>query len=283
MSEGFEGSVEPADRAKSEAQRDRWIIARMGVSSGVALLILLLLPLNGNGAMPSIRILLVAGLLVGAVTSATLYLVVTKALGLPVRIGVYGGVFCFLLAVVKLVLGPLGYYQANQVVEFDDMFALSNGFSATMAAATIFVLYLCALVVLLRVVGRLYGVHRWVSPRRPKVRLSPIVVLLLVAGLLGFGPGMVLLIPLFFAGPYVSFVFGSAVAGLTVLSLVVAAALLCGVFAGAAERESAVERVGLLVSAFWVMLGFIALYHVLWVVWILLLTSAWPLRVVTTK
>ena len=36
-------------------------------------------------------------------------------------------------------------------------------------------------------------------------------------------------------------------------------------------------------SFFWVGLYFLALYHVLWVVYVLVLTSIWPLKVVTPK
>jgi hypothetical protein len=36
-------------------------------------------------------------------------------------------------------------------------------------------------------------------------------------------------------------------------------------------------------SFFWIGLYFLALYHVLWVVYVLVLTSTWPLKVVTPK
>ena len=39
----------------------------------------------------------------------------------------------------------------------------------------------------------------------------------------------------------------------------------------------------LLVSVFWLGLGFLALYHALWVVYVLVLTSIWPLKVITPK
>ena len=37
------------------------------------------------------------------------------------------------------------------------------------------------------------------------------------------------------------------------------------------------------VSVFWIGLAFLALYHALWVVYVLVLTSVWPLRVITPK
>jgi hypothetical protein len=44
-----------------------------------------------------------------------------------------------------------------------------------------------------------------------------------------------------------------------------------------------VADVGAIVSLFWLGLGFLALYHVLWVVYVLVLGSIWPLRTVTPK
>jgi hypothetical protein len=54
-------------------------------------------------------------------------------------------------------------------------------------------------------------------------------------------------------------------------------------FKGTADRAEAVGDAALLVSFFWIGLAFLALYHVLWVVYILALTVAWPLRVVVPK
>lgn len=50
-----------------------------------------------------------------------------------------------------------------------------------------------------------------------------------------------------------------------------------------AERAQLVGEVALLVSVFWVGLAFLALYHALWVIYVLVLTSIWPLRVITPK
>jgi hypothetical protein len=37
------------------------------------------------------------------------------------------------------------------------------------------------------------------------------------------------------------------------------------------------------VSVFWVGLAFLALYHALWVIYVLALTTIWPLKVITPK
>ncbi len=50
-----------------------------------------------------------------------------------------------------------------------------------------------------------------------------------------------------------------------------------------AERARAVGDATLLASVFWVGVAYLALYHALWVVYVLVLTSLWPLKVVTSK
>jgi hypothetical protein len=54
-------------------------------------------------------------------------------------------------------------------------------------------------------------------------------------------------------------------------------------FRSAAERAQILGDAAVFVSFFWVGLAFLALYHALWVVYILVLTSIWPLKVVSAK
>jgi hypothetical protein len=46
---------------------------------------------------------------------------------------------------------------------------------------------------------------------------------------------------------------------------------------------SRVVDVGAIVTMFWLGLGFLALFHVLWMVYVLVLASVWPLKTVTPK
>jgi hypothetical protein len=78
-------------------------------------------------------------------------------------------------------------------------------------------------------------------------------------------------------------VFASASAGLIALALAGATALAAMTFRTARERASVMGDVSVLVSVFWVGLAFLALFHALWVVYILILTALWPLKVVVPK
>ncbi len=100
------------------------------------------------------------------------------------------------------------------------------------------------------------------------------------------GGGFVLLIPLVGVSSgvqYLEFVFTSAASLVIALALAGATALANMAFRDVVERAALVGDVALVVSFFWVGLAFLALYHVLWVVYVLVLTSIWPLKVVVPK
>ncbi|MGH2687161.1 MAG: hypothetical protein ACRDJP_16980, partial [Actinomycetota bacterium] len=120
------------------------------------------------------------------------------------------------------------------------------------------------------------------SPRRI-VAVVLIVTALLMAAVSGMA---VLALPLILVGSaaeYLSFVFTSGLSLLVALALAGASTLVALTFDGAADRALAVRDAGAFLSLFWVGLAFIALYHVLWVIFILVLTATWPLRVVVPK
>jgi hypothetical protein len=98
--------------------------------------------------------------------------------------------------------------------------------------------------------------------------------------------GFVLIIPLALTGEgaqYIGYVFSSSASLITALALAGAGSLAAISLNSVTERAEAVGDVVLLVTFFWVALYFIAIYHVLWVVYILALTALWPLRVVVPK
>ena len=91
------------------------------------------------------------------------------------------------------------------------------------------------------------------------------------------------LLPLAAGFGYLDFVFSSSLSVLVGLALAGATALAALAFDSTSRRASVVGDASLFTSFFWVGLYFLALYHVLWVVYVLVLTSIWPLRVVTPK
>ena len=84
-------------------------------------------------------------------------------------------------------------------------------------------------------------------------------------------------------GQYLEFVFSSGAGVLMMVALLVAATSIALAFRAAGQGPPTVTDVGAVVSLFWLGLGFLALYHVLWIVYVLVLGSIWPLRTVTPK
>lgn len=245
--------------------------------------IVALLPhtVSGNGAEPPVRMLLTTAVLVSLVCAAALFWGIRSDLGLPMRVAVYAVVFNVLVIVVKLTLGPHGYYVTNQAKDVEA--PLDSSFLAVLAALFIFVLY----------AGVYYGLYRFFGGRVadtrgdvPRTTRRGWAVAAVIGFLLLIGSGgavLLFLLPLFGGLEYIGFVFSGAVGTLVAVALTGATGVAAAAFSSAGDRARVVGDAALFSSFFWFGLYFLALYHVLWVVYILVLTSIWPLKVVTAK
>ncbi len=237
-----------------------------------------------GGGVPPVRMLLITAVLVGAVSAIALFWGIRSDLGLPAKVAVYAVAFNILVVIVKFALGPRGYYEVNQVRDLD--LPIDNGFAAVLAAALVFALYFGAYVVLYRIFRK--RIEHLADPDPiPSFPGGRGLVLAVVVGvLLLVGSGGALLITLlpFFGGlDYLGFVFSSSVAVLIGLALTGATALAALAFDATSQRARVVGDATLFMSFFWLCLYFLALYHVLWVVYVLVLTSIWPLKAVSAK
>jgi hypothetical protein len=177
-------------------------------------------------------------------------------------------------------------YEANRNNSFEQFLSLNEGAGAAFAAALIFLLYAGVLLVVYRHARRRSGLFPKVARRLRASRTT--LVLLDVGGVLFAATvGTGLLIVVLVAGEagfeYVTDLFTGSVALLVAVALGAAAAVATKAFRDVGDRALAVRDAGVLVAFFWTCLAFLALYHVLWVVYILVLTSVWPLKVVTPK
>ena len=119
----------------------------------------------------------------------------------------------------------------------------------------------------------------WLSGRGVVVGILVLTVLIVASG----GAILLALLPLAGGFEYVDFVFSSSLSLAIALLLACATAFAALSFNSVADRAKLVGDASVVLSFFWVGLYFIALYHVLWVVYVLVLTSIWPLKVVTPK
>jgi hypothetical protein len=264
------------------------LLLKLLVAGVLSFGVVALLPhtVSGGGAVPPIRMLLETAVIVSVICAAALFWGIRSDLGLPAKVAVYAVLFNTLVIVVKLTLGPHGFYEVNQIRNLESGFEIDDGFAAAIGAAAIFVLYAGVYVVLYRFFrGRI----KHLAAEDPVPRLPGgrgVVIAIVVLVLLGVGSGgaiLILLLPLFGGLDYLDFVFSSGVSLLVALSLAGATALAALAFDASSRRAHAVGDATMYMSFFWVGLYFLALYHVLWVVYVLVLTSIWPLKVVTPK
>jgi hypothetical protein len=236
---------------------------------------------HGGGSRPPVGTLLLVAVVVTAVTSIALYAGLRSDLALPARVGVYAVGWNALVVLVKFCLAPFGMYEVNRRVEFDT-FAPDDLLGAIATAGMVFVLYAGAYVAVYKLVkGRLEAPGR--APRQTHGLVVGVVVGVVALSTVGTGGILLPLVAFDSGSQYVQFVFSSSVSLLVGLALAGATALAALAFRDTRERAALVGDAAVLVTFFWVGLAFLALYHVLWVVYILVLTSTWPLRVVVPK
>jgi hypothetical protein len=196
--------------------------------------------------------------------------------GLPATLALFAVGYNALVVLVKFVLSPEALYEHSEAGTLKAYIDPNDSVAATFISASVFVLYAIALFVIYRICRR-----RLVERRRPSWKRVLVIAILSAAVL--FATGGIPLLLLFGGLEYVDFVFSSAVSGLVALALAGAVTLAAIAFRSTAERAQLVGDVALLVSVFWVALAFLALYHALWVVYVLVLTAIWPLKVITPK
>jgi hypothetical protein len=264
------------------------LVLKLAVAGTLSLAVVIFVPrtVSSSGDVPPVGMLLTTATVVGVICAALLYWGLRSDLGLPATAAVYGVAFNVLLIVVKLALAPRGFYEMNQVQDLDGFFSIDNGLMAMLAAAAIFVLYVAVYLVLYRYF-RVKVEHLAPEDPIPRFVSGRVLVIAVVVGtflLIASGGALLLvLVPIAAGFGYLDFVFSSSLSLMIAVILACATALAAAAFNSTADRARLVGDASVFMSFFWVGLYFLALYHVLWVVYVLVLTSIWPLKVVTPK
>lgn len=259
---------------------------KIGAAFALALAVAYWLPGAAEGGNePPVSRLVVAGALIGALTTGVLFVALRYDLALPLTAALYAVAYNGLVVAVKFVFGPAGLYEVNQTVDLSS--DLSDPTMAFLGGGFVLALYVAVYYVLYRFTRRRLEREREGVGRRNLSRAWLVLPLLGAAYLFGAGGALVILaIPLLFAGggiEYVQFVFSSSYGLAVGLALAGATGLAALAFRDVGERARLAGDIGILVAFFWVGLAFLVLYQVLWVVYVLVLTSLWPLRVVVPK
>jgi hypothetical protein len=264
------------------------LVLKLAVAGALSLAVVMLVPrtVSSSGDVPPVGMLLTTATVVGVICAALLYWGLRGDLGLPATAAAYAVAFNVLVIVVKLGLAPHGFYEVNQSRDLDGLFSIDNGLMAMLAAAAIFVLYVAVYLVLYRYI-RVKVEHlapddpipRFVSGRALVIAVVVGTILLIASG----GALLLVLVPIAAGFDYLDFVFSSSLSLMIGVILACATALAAAAFNSTSDRARLVGDASVFMSFFWVGLYFLALYHVLWVVYVLVLTSIWPLKVVTPK
>ena len=248
----------------------------------LALAAIALFPRSGGDAPPLASLALIGAVIAGLMTAA-LSVIVRRDLRLPARAATSFGVAFALIAIVKFVLAPWGLYEVNAVRAFEASFGtLADLGGAGITAAVVFALYALGYRLLYWVgLGDRASIRKRRDARaRPWSRAGKVAVGIAFAVIAI--PGLAILVVIVLAAPrqYLEFVFAGA--GVVIAVALTIAATLVGSAFRAVDR-SEVADIGAIVTMFWLGLGFLALFHVLWIVYVLVLGSIWPLKTVVPK
>lgn len=237
------------------------------------------------------------GLVMTLFTAGVIYFGVNTSLNLPKKFLLFTFLYNALIVVVKFTISPLSVYQTNQFEAFS--FRINeNPLVLAVIAAVIFLLYFIVFS------GIYLYFKRKVKKSIPQDAI-PVVpvektrghkflvtwgIILLVGIIIIVSGGSVFFYPLFlsvflstFSLEYLSFVFSTIFGVLTALALLGAIYFVRGAFSSAADQAIVMRDITILASFFWVGASFLFIYHALWVVYLLILTALWPLRVVIPK
>lgn len=253
------------------------LVLAFAAAAALAAGALIVLPTGGGDRPPESELAAIA-VLVAGVMGAAIFVAVRLDLGLPASIAFYAVGWNALVVLVKLWLGPQALYRASEEGRVTTDFGKDDALVLT--ALAVGAAYLLAFWILYRVARRRIEARQ--AARRSTFgwgMAAIVLVLLFVSGLLP----VVLLLFVLIGGEYVQFVFTTGSGLVAAAALAAATALAALALNGAADRARAVGNATLLTSLFWVGAAYLALYHALWVVYLLVLTSLWPLKVVTSK
>jgi hypothetical protein len=246
-----------------------WILAATAV--GGAGLIVVVNVQDATGRVPPTSMFAAAGILMSIVALFTVTLAVRTA-GAPMRAAVaLAGGFAA-IAIAKFAIGPTALFQGNRTQEITTFAELTSGDNVIVIGIALAVLYLAA-VWLLAIAFRPAP-----PPDGPSARL---LVALVVIGAIG----SVMTGFLFTNAPiqYLSFALTGLEAGTLAVVLFAATVLVSLAFRDASARARALGKSSMYLTVAWIAIAFVLVFHVLWIVFLLAVVAAWPLKTVTPK
>lgn len=219
-------------------------------------------------------------------TSALLYIGVSKIQTLPRAFLAYSLAYNAIIIVIKFFFSPYGLYSGGSwssgIVEINSFFGVFA------ISVSVFIIYYLVYSILYssekkRLNKVLFG-EKDDNNKKIKTRDTVLLTIGLLVALCVTGIGMFfLLFVLNIPFQYFTFVFGGGM-GLVIATLLVMATYFAKKsFQSASEGAIVIRDATLLTTAFTLGSSLILIYHLLWVVYMFVLTSLWPINSYTPK
>ena len=242
------------------------------------------------GTPPPSWTLLVVGLAVTLLSAGVVYVAIGTNGSFPKLVVALVIAYNALIVLLKFVLGPPGVWRQTYIASLfrgdpqtpsilRNAANSSAGSSVIGEAIGLFLLYAVALTILfLSYRFRTKAILQRLGKGRPAgSSLSvPLAIAFISAGSLIF-IGL-FLVPVMSVSPYVSDLFSSGTGVLAAVIVAGAIAAAAAAFELTSRRAILIRNASLLTGLFWLGLSLLAVYHVLWVVYILTLLAMWPVK-----
>lgn len=229
-------------------------------------------PGRNGGTQPGFTTFFGVGLVLILLTGGLVYFGLRSHFGAMPLVMINIVAFNSLIVLVKFVFAPASLYAANLSRELTVFVNIPAAWTAAIGIGVL-VLYATAFWLLHGLISARYvsGKARWLGWLLP----------ILIFGLLTVSGFWIL----FFIGlgDYLFFVFSTPAAIFIGLALAGAVGLASATIVGIGRQTELVRDTTLLAAFLWIGLAFLALYHVLWFVYMMVLLSIWPLRTVVPK
>jgi hypothetical protein len=247
-----------------------WLATALVVGSAV--LVALAFLTQHDGTTPPAILFAASGVVI-AIVGGVCVSGAARAAGSTVRVAIaLAGGFAS-IAVAKFAFGPLGLYEANQERPIQSLFTTSPVVVLLFTAVGVFAIYVVALWLIATTIRR-----------RAEGSVSGVSTFGAIVGIV-FGAAWILAIGVVLGGAasYLSFIAASSAAVGVALALGLAMVLITTAFAATGIEFKTPGEISTYVSLFALALAFLVVFQVLWIVFMLVLASIWPLRTVTPK
>lgn len=266
------------------------IYIRLGIAGLISFVAIWFIPHLDNDLFPSHTApggltMIGVSLVVTLLTAFALHTGINTKESVPQKFVAFALLYNVLFVVARLSLEPLALYQSNVTHLFD--FPVNDPSFLIMFAGLSFVIYLIIFGILYHFFSR-YA-HRKIDSSKQLLSYKKMLYIGLacVAGLIILASTTTIFVMPFLysllASEFVYFMCTTVYGILGALAIIASLFFLGAAMKSVADQAIAVRDMAILSSFFWIAATFLLMYHALWVVYLITITTIWPLRVVIPK